>query len=158
MAGAGYKQQLWDLDPVSIAAVRFMVVLHLGIYGVTPREGFPFEAMAVMEKDLDTVCLLHSRGLSWFGQVLPASSVPMGCRSPGRAFATNVNIQKFPKYQVQDPGGSVSSGQFNWNLSLFPSWIVGGFCPQGGSSTSPWAGTGRAWAPEAPGKAQTALE
>lgn len=31
----------------------------------------------------------------------------MGCRSSGRAFANNVAIQRFPKYQVQDPGGCV---------------------------------------------------
>lgn len=40
-------------------------------------------------------------------RVLPASSAIMGCRSPGRAFANNGGIQKFPKYQVQDPGGCV---------------------------------------------------
>lgn len=44
---------------------------------------------------------------AWLGlvRVLPASSAIMGCGSPGRAFANNVGIQKFPKYEVRDPGG-----------------------------------------------------
>lgn len=62
MAGAGYKQQLWDLHAVSIAAVSSLVVLHLGICGITPREGFPFEVMAVMEMDPDTL-LAEFQGL-----------------------------------------------------------------------------------------------
>lgn len=47
---------------MSIAAVSSLVVLHLGICGITPREGFPFEVMAVMEMDPDTL-LAEFQGL-----------------------------------------------------------------------------------------------
>lgn len=81
VAGAGYKQQLWGLHPVSIPAVSSLVVLHLDICGITPREGFPFEVTAVMEMgSRPAVCLLHARGLAWFGQSAPCFICYYGMR------------------------------------------------------------------------------
>lgn len=116
MAGAGYWQQLWDLHPMSIPAVSSLVVLHLGICGIAPREGFPLEVIADGE-GIQTLCACCIPGACLgLARVLPASSATMGCRAPGRASATNVGIQEFPKCQVQDPGRCLCI----WSVELKP--------------------------------------
>lgn len=81
----------------------------------------------------------------------------MGCRSPGRAFANNVGIQRFPKYQVWDPRECVSIWSVQVKPFSLPEFDRGRVLNPGRQQHKPLE-SGSPWASEAPGEAQTAPE